>query len=180
MGDIVMGGIDVVGDEVEGPIVLGRHAGGGHHHQRKVPAPTWMRNATPQGVSTPQEELDFLPFDPFVTTAALTGFLLGRPQRPMRLERLILGAVSSAPADVSAFVVIDPAIYVGAVQVGGAQGATPITTFAANAFGVRLSAPSAGQGTDVKIFVRLLTASIIPAEGGSVTVTGTWIGRAVR
>lgn len=179
MGELVLGGFDVVGDDTaEGSMVLGR---GGHRGRRvAVPTPSWMNAATSQGVSRPQEELDFLPFDPFVTTAALTGFLLGTPQRPMRGERLVMGAVSSAPADVSAFIVIDPAIYVGAVQVGASQGSTPIAVFAANAFGVRLSMPTAGQGTQVKIFIRLLTATIIPAEGGSVTVTATIIGRAMR
>ncbi len=185
MGELVLGGLDVVGDdmsgddmsgELEGSMVLGR---GPRHRAQRVPTPRWMNATTSQGVSRPQEELDYLPFDPFVTTAALTGFLIARPQRPFRSERLIMTAIASSGDDVANGIVIDPAIYVGAVQVGASQGAAPISTFSANAFGVRLSMPAAGQGTDIKIFVRLLAAGLIPG-GGSVTVTATLIGRAMR
>jgi hypothetical protein len=138
-----------------------------------------MRGSTSQGVSRPQEEMDFLPFDAVTLTVGeggtvSTGVLIARPQRPFRGERLIMGAVSDG-ADASFNVVIDPAIYVGAVQVGGAQGKTPIAAFAANAFGVRLSMPPAGQGTEIKIFVAWLTE---PDE--NIVVTATLIGRAMR
>ena len=143
----------------------------------RVPAPKWMNATTSQGVSRPQEEMDFLPFDTaLISVAAPTNFLLGRPQRPFRGERLIMAAVSSS-GDQAFRVVIDPAIYLGAVQVGAAQGATPITAFAANAFGVRLSMPAAGQGTDVKIYVRGLNMA---GEEPAITVSATMIGRAMR
>jgi len=109
-----------------------------------------------------------------IAAGALTGVLTANPQRPMRPERLIMTAISNA-LDAAANVVIDPAIYVGAVQVGATQGSTPIGAFSAQAFGVRLSMPACGQGTDVKIFVRLLAAA-----ANATVVTGVMFGRAMR
>lgn len=187
---ILMGGLDVVGDDDEGmedSMVLGAapSRGGGlasrfvRRGLTRVPTPRWMRSATSQGVSRPQEELDFLPFDPVIVPVdALFGtpsYLLARPQRPFRAERLVMAA-SIGGTDVSFNVVIDPAMYVGAVQVGASQGAVPISAFSAQAFGVRLSMPSAGQGTDIKIFVRLLAAN---PETPTV-ITAVLIGRAMR
>ncbi len=148
----------------------------------RVATPRWMNATTSQGVSRPQEELDYLPFDPVSLPAAVdvsAGFLLARPQRPFRGERLIMTAVDAVDGtDVSGNIVIDPAIYVGAVQVGGAQGAAPIVVFSARAFGVRLSMPAAGQGTDIKIFVRQLVPQTV--EGNAQIVTAVLIGRAMR
>jgi len=180
MGSMVLGGFDVVGDDggmdgddMEGSMVLG--AGRGRRHNQRVPTPRWMNATTSQGVSRPQEEMDFLPFDQAAfAIAQTTGILIARPQRPFRGERLILNAIFSTGADASANFVIDPAIYVGAVQVGASQGATPIAAFSAQAFGVRLSVPAAGQGTEIKIFLRALTTAV------AAIVTGTLIGRAMR
>ncbi len=170
--------MDVVGEETAGALVLGRH----HAHATVVPTPRWMKATTSQGVSRPQEELDYLPFDPAILVAAAgvsAGFLLARPQRPFRGERLIMTAVDAVSGDdVSNNVVIDPAIYVGAVQVGASQGAAPIAVFNARAFGVRLSMPAAGQGTDIKIFVRQLVPATV--EGNNQIVTAVLIGRAMR
>lgn len=179
---LVLGGFDVVGDEdeMEGDLVIGRAARGRGLGSRlarsvKVPTPKWMRATTSQGVSRPEEEMDFLPFDPVTLSATvLTGTLVGKPQRPFRGERLIMDAVSDGDSAASN-VVIDPAIYVGAVQVGSSQGATPLSTFASQAFGVRLSMPAAGQGTEVKIFVRALTT-----PGADTVVTATVVGRSMR
>lgn len=182
MAGLVLGGYDVVGDDdddVEGSgLVLGR-AGRrrrlGHKRRVKVPTPKWMRGTTTQGVSRPEEEMDFLPFDALtIPIAGTTGVLIGRPQRPFRGERLIMGAVS-AGVNFAFGVVIDPAIFVGAVQVGSSQGSTPISAFGADAFGVRLSVPPAGQGTEVKIFVRALVPAV-----AAIAVTATIIGRAMR
>lgn len=181
---LVLGsGFDVVGDEDdgemgEGNFILG--AGPRRVGRKKVvvPTPKWMRATTSQGVSRPEEDMDFLPFESVQLTAlAPTGTLSSLPQRPFRAERLILGAVNEDGTDAAQNVVIDPAIYVGAVQVGAAQGATPIAAFGATAFGVRLSFPPAGQGTQIKIYVRGLAIAVAPA---TVTVTGTLIGRAMR
>jgi hypothetical protein len=173
--------MDVVGDDedemdAEGLATMG--AARARPRLIKVPTPRWMRGTTSQGVSRPQEELDYLPFTPLtLDDVAPSGFILSRPQRPFRGERLVLAAFSAtvvAPADA---VVIDPAIYVGATQVGASQGATPIATFAATAFGIRLSFPPAGQGTDMKVFLRLVGPIGV---GNSITITGTIIGRAMR
>lgn len=183
MGSMVLGGLDVIGDEdmegeddMDGEFVVGR----GRIARRsagkvRVPTPRWMNATTSQGVSRPQEELDFLPFTPAsIAIGALTGQLIANPQRPMRPERLIMDALS-AGASAVANVVIDPAIYVGAVQVGATQGSVPIAAFGATAFGVRLSMPAAGQGTDVKILVRLLAAA-----AAITVITGVMFGRAMR
>jgi hypothetical protein len=82
---------------------------------------------------------------------------------------------SSAGVSAVSNVVLDPAIFVGAVQVGAAQGSAPIAVFAANAFGVRLSMPACGQGTDIRIPVRLLAAA-----AAITNVTAVLIGRAMR
>ena len=176
-------GLDVVGDDdemmagdedyTEGDFVVGR--GGRRRRKVKIATPGWMNATTSQGVSRPQEDLDFLPFTAVsIAAGALTGQLVSTPQRPMRPERLIMDAISNALSAV-ANVVIDPAIYVGAVQVGATQGSVPIAAFGATAFGVRLSMPAAGQGTDVKIFVRLLAAA-----ANATVVTAVMFGRAMR
>lgn len=178
---LVLGGFDMGEDddemEGEGFGVVGRARARMTRGGRvKVPTPKWMSAATSQGVSRPQEEMDFLPFESVeLLPATLTGVLIAKPQRPFRGERLIISAVTSLGVDAASNVVIDPAIYVGAVQVGGAQGSTPIQAFGANAFGVRLSFPAAGQGTEIKIYVRALTAPAV-----SNTVVATIIGRAMR
>jgi len=152
-----------------------------------VPTPKWMNATTSQGVSRPQEEMDFLPFDTFTLIGngegappggpLLTGVLIARPQRPFRGERLIMNAVDDTGASAAAAVVIDPALYVGAVQVGASQGSTPISAFGANAFGVRLSCPASGQGTEIKIFVRTISD---PGFFAFYVVSAVLIGRAMR
>jgi len=180
MGSMVLGDMDVIGDDDEGFSVLGaapRRSAmrrGGHV---SVPTPRWMNATTSQGVSRPQEEMDFLPFTPVTIAAAATnGTLNARPQRPFRGERLILGATNITAGTANLTATINPAIYVGAVQIGSAQGGTPFSAFAADAFGVRLSMPAAGQGTDINIFSVLTTV----APSGGVALTGVIIGRAMR
>lgn len=180
---LLLGDLDVVGDDDEGFTVLGAGPGRTALARRgngavRVPTPKWMNAATSQGVSRPQEEMDYLPFDPLTIAAAgTTGVLLARPQRPFRGERPILSATNiTAGTDASLTATVNPAIYVGAVQVGAAQGALPFRVFQADAFGVRLSFPAAGQGTDFKIFTVLTTA----APTGGVICTATIIGRSMR
>jgi hypothetical protein len=99
------------------------------------------------------------------------------PQRPFRGERLILNATNiTAGTDASGTATINPAIFVGAQQVGANQGATPFAAFRADAFGVRLSWPPAGQGTQINIPCVLTT----PAPAGGVALSGTVFGRAMR
>jgi hypothetical protein len=202
---LVLGGLDVVGDDLMGDmegddmsgdmegdmegafttVGRGRRRRGrrGYPVQRRsgpitVPTPRWMNATTSQGVSRPQEDLDFLSFTPLTIAAgATTGTLTSQPQRPFRGERLILQATNvTAGTDASGTATINPAIFVGAVQVGANQGATPFQAFRADAFGVRLSWPSAGQGTTINIPVVLTTV----APAGGVSVTGTVFGRTMR
>lgn len=185
---LVLGGLDVVGDDLEGDDMEGdeyAHVVGRARRKRgrgsapvTVPTPTWMNATTSQGVSRPQENLDFLSFVPLTIAAgASTGTLSAQPQRPFRGERLILQATAiTGGADVSNTATINPAIFVGAVQVGANQGATPFVAFRADAFGVRLSWPAAGQGTTINIPVVLTTV----APAGGVAVNGTVFGRAMR
>jgi hypothetical protein len=183
---LVLGGLDVVGDDLDGDEMDGEYesVGRGRRRQRgrsapvTVPTPAWMNATTSQGVSRPQENLDFLSFSPLTIAAGgTTGNLTSQPQRPFRGERLILSAANiTGGADVSNTATINPAIFVGAVQVGSNQGATPFLAFGANAFGVRLSWPAAGQGTTITIPVVLTTV----AAAGGVAVNGTVFGRAMR
>ena len=192
---LILGGLDVVGDDLDGDDMDGdemeglstigrarrkraRMARGGGRGQIAVPTPRWMNATTSQGVSRPQEDLDFLSFTPLTIAAgATTGTLTSLPQRPFRGERLILTATNiTAGTDASGTATINPAIFVGAVQVGATQGATPFQAFRADAFGVRLSWPAAGQGTTINIPVVLTTV----APAGGVAVAGTVFGRAMR
>ena len=182
MGDD-MSGLDIVGDGTDGDMMLGADGivvGRGRHHGRaRVPTPRWMNATTSQGVSSPQEELDILPFDgvaALTLTAGQSAVLTAAPQRPFRGERLIISAVTSGGDDGSNLVAISPAIYVGAVQVGAAQGQIPISAFAPTAFGVRLSWPAAGQGTLIKIFL-VVVATVADA---TVAVQASVFGRAMR
>ena len=194
---LVLGGLDIVGDDLEGDDLEGDDMEGlstiGRARRRAraralvrsggktavaVPTPRWMNATTSQGVSRPQEDLDFLSFTPLTIAAgASNGTLTSQPQRPFRGERLILTATNiTAGTDASGTATINPAIFVGAVQVGSTQGATPFQAFRADAFGVRLSWPAAGQGTTINIPVVLTTV----APSGGVAVAGTVFGRAMR
>lgn len=195
---LVLGGLDVVGDDMSGELdgddMMGDDMSGmstiGRARRRRaalaaaskgpisVPTPRWMNATTSQGVSRPQEDLDFLSFTPLTIAASFSnGTLSANPQRPFRGERLILSATNiTAGTDASGTATINPAIFVGAVQVGSAQGATPFSAFSATAFGVRLSWPAAGQGTIVNIPVVLTTV----APSGGVALSGTVFGRAMR
>jgi hypothetical protein len=187
---LLLGGLDIVGDDMDGDDMEGmstvgrgrrraRGGGGGQQGQQvQVATPRWMNATTSQGVSRPQEDLDFLSFNTLTIAAGATnGTLTSQPQRPFRGERLILTATNiTGGADVSATATINPAIFVGAVQVGSTQGATPFQAFRPDAFGVRLSWPAAGQGTTINIPVVLTTV----AAAGGVAVAGTVFGRAMR
>jgi len=181
MPDIVVGGMDVIGaGEADGDIVVGAHARG--HHVR-VRTPPWAKNTSAQGVSTPQEELDVLPLGTSTLEGGeggLTGFafqLVSRPQRPFRGERFLFTAVNITDATVwEDFVNIQVPFFVGMVSIGAAFGQMSLRAFAATAFGVRLSVPGAGQGTEITIPMIALT---VPASK-TVVVTGQLFGRAVR
>jgi hypothetical protein len=178
---------DVVGEE---DMVLGAPLGmrgrgvapGAMMARMAVRQPGWMHQI-PQGISTPSEEMDYLPFDSFQLTDVITsGQLVAFPQRPFRGERLVASAVAligGVLQDGKNFVQISPAIFVGAVQVGATQGAVPLSAFVPDAFGVRLSFPRAGQGTRIAIPISVV-AGVPLAPGDLITVNITVIGRAVR
>jgi hypothetical protein len=179
-GDIVVGGHDVIGDGMEGDgIVIGRHTGG---HHVKVKAPPWAKNASNQGVSTPQEELDALPLGAASVSGGEGGLtnaafqLTSNPQRPFRGERYLFTAIDSDGNDVEHLINIQLPMFVGMVSIGAAFGQMPLKAFQATAFGVRLSVPASGQGTIITI---PLIALVVPASK-TVTVTGVLFGRAVR
>lgn len=183
--DMVSGSeMDVVGSL----LARGRAAGfnplaaAGNANEGGQASRRWMKTASPQGVSTPNEEMDYLPMvTDTLTSTKKSGAGIAFPQRPFRGERVIASAIFipavGTPVDVAGAVFISPAMYAGAVQVGTSQGDTPLSVFAANAFGVRLSFPSMGQGT--RLFIPYFT-SITLAVGDSVVVGLTLIGRAVR
>lgn len=176
-------GDELIGDEmhtVGASIPVQRGIG-----RMPVRKPGWMGHATAQGVSRAAEELDFLPF---VTTqlneTTADGTAIAFPQRPFRGERIVASAslitTAGVVTDITNLISINPAIFVGAVQVGASQGAMPLSAFAATAFGVRLSFPSAGQGT--RIFIPYTSpVGLFPVGSGSIgVVTFGVFGRAVR
>lgn len=189
--EIVLGDAELDGEDVEGFDVVGarphRRALVRPGARRVVTLPPELANASPQGVSTPKEEMDSLPFN-IVQPAAgpapagLTAIAEAFPQRPFRGERLIMGAtlvnsITGARTDVSNLVFISPAWYVGAVQMGASQGDVPLSAYAPTAFGVRLSCPAAGQGT--RIYIPMVVRTPLLANE-SVIISVTLNGRAVR
>jgi hypothetical protein len=187
---------DVVGDEeIEGEDmdIVGARGKAIRHALARRTAPRAARlrlpsafaGASAAGISRPKEELDALPFTvnqppAGVLAAGFASFAEAFPQRPFRGERLVAHAFKTnagVVTDVSSLVVITPALYVGAVQVGASQGAIALSTFSSTAFGVRLAFPPAGQGTRVYIPYQLLFAQI---AGDTTVITVTVIGRAVR
>ena len=142
----------------------------------------WLQTNQPQGVSTPNEEMDFLPFDEVKNNGVLDAThssleFESFPQRPFRGERLTISAFSATVADPLSNVIISPALYVGAVQIGATQGGFPATMFAPSAFGVRLSFPRAGQGTRIFVPIQALVAL---TGANTIVVSVGIIGRAVR
>ena len=174
-----MGGLDVVGENPRAMRLRGAA------QLRRQAVPEWARNLSGQGVSHPAEEMDYLPFTVTqfasgVLAAGATTSAVSFPQRPFRGERIIASAIltnAGVSTDVSGAIFIDPAISVGAVQVGATQGAVPLAAFRADAFGVRLAMPPAGQGT--RIFIPLVLG-FAQVAGDSVSIGLTIIGRAVR
>jgi len=148
--------------------------------------PGWMRSVSPQGVSSPAEELDYLPLDGVDYTDSgggsdLEDKLEGFPQRPFRGERIILTctyliAAGGGVSDALYRMIITPAVYVGATQVGATQGRMPGAAFGPTSFGVRLSMPSAGQGT--RVYIPFIFPGV--GAGDRVIVAGGIFGRAVR
>jgi len=190
VGDDEMGE-DIDGEDIDGLDVVGARGKGlmralAKHGHFRIKSKAF-RNVSPQGVSTPREELDPLPLTTVIsvpaggTTSPLPGFLEAFPQRPFRGERIVLSAIQTlaaggfvAAGDVT---VISPAIFVGAVQVGATQGDMPFSLFAATAFGVRLSIPPMGQGS--RIFIPFQFRPNL-AAGDNLIISGSIIGRAVR
>jgi hypothetical protein len=130
--------------------------------------------------------LDYCPLDGYDDTNGgavavdVADDLVAFPQRPFRGERLVLQATyipaGGGAADVLFGLVIGPAIFVGAVQVGATQGRMPGSAFGATAFGVRLSFPTAGQGTRINIPFSFAGVAV----GARLIVAGGIFGRAVR
>jgi hypothetical protein len=173
-------GSDYMGDDEIGQLMLRPQSQAAARPRISIPA---LRGAVTQGVSMPQEELDYLPFavTQIVTGGPTASQAIAFPQRPFRGERLIATAVATlgaATIDAGGLVSIDPAIYVGAVQVGASQGGAPLSTFGPSSFGVRLSFPVAGQGT--RVFIPFVYLGPALGAGDSLVVAFTVIGRACR
>lgn len=174
-------GLDIIGEGNSRSMRLRQAAA----MRRGGPRPEWAQQLSMQGVSRPTEEMDFLPFTVTqfaagVLAAGATTFAEAFPQRPFRGERIIASAIKTnagVSTDVSNAIFINPAVFVGAVQVGASQGSVPLGAFSRDAFGVRLALPSAGQGT--RIFIPLVLG--FAQVAGDVTAIGiTIVGRAVR
>ena len=184
----MVSGLDVVGSLLSQTKAMGFNALAPGSRQATIametgnPSRRWMKTASPQGVSLPNEELDPLPMTTDVLTSTkLTGAGVAFPQRPFRGERLIASALFypavGTPVDIASAVFISPAMYAGAVQIGASQGDMPLSVYAGNSFGVRLSFPSMGQGT--RFYVPYFT-TVTLAVGDKIVVGLTVIGRAVR
>lgn len=187
MLDVMGEGLETVGAQGAAPApmagVLQRMV-----QQTNVQHAPWLQNVNPAGAQaahTPREDLDPLPFreqnNNGVIDATHTQLVfLARPQRPFRGERLLVQAFTNDPTtipDPFAPLVITLPFFVGMATVGAAQGNFPLSAFQRDGFGVRLSMPSAGQGTDIVIEIASL---LTPAGTDTITVTIGAIGRAVR
>lgn len=178
-------GMSVVGDEVGAMMRALRRRRVQRVRAAQPALPAALRGASTQGISRAGEELDPLPMtitQPAAgpAPAGLTATAEAFPQRPFRGERIIASATKITPTevvDVSNSVVISPAIYAGAVQIGASQGEMPLSAYSPTAFGVRLSFPAMGQGS--RIYVPMIVKVPLLA-GESIVITMTVIGRAVR
>lgn len=174
--DLQVTGMNVIGAPIMA-LAQGRNA-----MSASVATPAWMQPTVPTGVSVPSEELDFLPFDEVnnggvIDPTHLTLMFESFPQRPFRGERVLISAVSDLGVNSLFALVITPAMFVGATQVGATQGRFPASGFAPEAFGVRLSFPRASQGTRITIPIFSL---VTPGAGHSISVSVGVMGRAVR
>ena len=128
--------------------------------------PAWMTHGSgvPMGTSLPTAETEGLAFESdlpnmqFTSTSGNIMKLTAFPQRSFRGTDIIASATlipaMGTPVDASNLVFIDPAIFVGAVQVGSTQGPIALSAYANQSFRARTSWPQAGQGTRVYIPLR--------------------------
>lgn len=100
---------------------------------------------------------------PLTTIAAgATEVITWRPQRPIRVERLVVDASVANGVFITDFTVGAEPQFVN-------QGAVPTSAFAANAFGTELQGNTASPGIDITLVVRNTT-------GGAASVGGMVIG----
>lgn len=148
----------------------------------QVQAPPPWRGAIAPGVSMPGEYEEQLPLDPdraggifAVGVSQITWS--SRPQRPFRAERLVILVGRNGASAAGVLPVINPGIFIGTQLVGAAMGDTAVDGFGPNAFGVRLQAPQATPGMDVRIPITLRGAL---AGTDTITLSMFFIGRSIR
>lgn len=93
-----------------------------------------------------------------------------RPQRPIRVERLILDGVVAAGGSVAGVFLTD--MLVGAEPQFVNGGAVPLSTFQPNAFGTSLKGNTAQPGIDVSLTFRNTNAGV----GQDASIGGAVIG----
>lgn len=144
----------------------------------QIKRPGWRRRLAP-GVPQPGQGLEPLPLVPNLNggifTAAIAAIeFVGRPQRPMQPERLLVNVRRTGAAGTLIFC---SGIFAGTNLQQVQRGNLNIENFGPTAFGVRLSMVQVEPGVD---FAMPCIAAPVPAGADTVAVSIDVLGHTVR
>ena len=167
--DIVGAGVDIVGAD---PYDIGAGPA-----QRAAAARRRMMGAT-AGTRVARDEGDVMrrqiaPLPDTVIPAGATVQISFRPQRPIRIERLVIDGTVAAGGSVGGVFLTD--ILIGAEPQLVNSGAIPVSVFAPTAFGTSLRGNTAQPGIEVTLTFRNGNAG----PGQDATIGGAVIGTSI-
>jgi len=186
---------DVVGDDVDGGVVLGWDANGNeivgrhrkHHHHHKhhghalaLNRPDWRGEELAPGVVMPGEGLIPLPMTPQQNGGTFTATVVsitwqGQLQVPFRSERLLVSSARTGPTSTGRLL---GQMFVGvSLQQADITGLDMELVGAANAFGTRMTMIQAPPGILIRIPVVLSTAL---ANTDTIFASFQFLGRVVH
>jgi len=162
---------EVPGEDVGGYDIVGAPEGydivGAPPARRQFQQPPRMPGNPSQGVRVMRDQPDIMrrqiaPIELTTIAAGATATIELRPQRPIRIERLLLDG-----ATLGGLFVTD--LLIGAETQFVNSGAVPVSVFAPTAFGTDLRGNTASPGITV-------TVRVLNSTGGALTIGGAIIG----
>lgn len=186
-GEYVGAGLDIVGDQYDivgaDPYDVGYAydvgAGPAERRPQQRPGATPRMMGNPQaGVRVARDEGDVMrrqiaPLPVTVIPAGTTIQVNFRPQRPIRIERLVLDGTVAAGGSIAGVFLTD--ILIGAEPQLVNSGGIPVTVFQPTAFGTSLRGNTAQPGIEVTLTFR--NANV--AAGQDATIGGAVIGTSI-